>query len=362
MYQPALTRSTLHLHVSVSFSNASGGERLRTTFFAALLCVLLVSSIAGKVRAQAGGHKLYGDLKVDESKAGGIMPISFDVILYSLAGNVLGRQSVPNRGRYQFFNVSDGQYDVVIEVENREVARARVQVFSPFRTDFRQDIELEWHSNAGDTRSVPATVSVADSYVRSDANEKIFNKAQKATDEKKYDQAVTYFRQIIESDAKDFQAWTELGTVYLFQQNISEAENAYATAIEVRPGFFLGLMNLGRLRIMKKDFAGAIPILTRAVEIKPTSAEVNYYLGEAYLQIKKGSKAVPYLYEALKLDPVGKADAHLRLAALYNGAGLKDKAAAEYEAFLKKKPDYPDRKKLEQYIAANKGAADPKKP
>ena len=61
-----------------------------------------------------------------------------------------------------------------------------------------------------------------------------------------------------------------------------------------------------------------------------------------------------YFYEALKLDPVGKAEAHLRLAALYNGAGLKDKAAIEYVEFLKKKPDYPDKKKLEQYIAQNK--------
>ena len=48
------------------------------------------------------------------------------------------------------------------------------------------------------------------------------------------------------------------------------------------------------------------------------------------------------------------AQAHLRLAALYNAAGLKDKAAIEYEEFLKKKPDYPDRKKLEQYISQNK--------
>ena len=81
---------------------------------------------------------------------------------------------------------------------------------------------------------------------------------------------------------------------------------------------------------------------------------VAAHLGEAYLQMKKGSKAVGYLNEALKLDPIGMAEAHLRLAALYNGAGMKDKAAAEYELFLKKRPDFADRKKLEQYIAANK--------
>jgi Tfp pilus assembly protein PilF len=77
-------------------------------------------------------------------------------------------------------------------------------------------------------------------------------------------------------------------------------------------------------------------------------------LGEAYLQIKKGSVAVGYLNEAIRLDPQGKADVHLRLALLYNAAGMKDKAAIEYEEFLKKRPNYAERKKLEQYITENK--------
>ena len=47
------------------------------------------------------------------------------------------------------------------------------------------------------------------------------------------------------------------------------------------------------------------------------------------------------------------AEVHLRLALLYNRAGMKDKAAAEYKKFLKKKPDYPHRQKLEKYIAEN---------
>jgi tetratricopeptide (TPR) repeat protein len=102
---------------------------------------------------------------------------------------------------------------------------------------------------------------------------------------------------------------------------------------------------------VQKKFDAAIEPLTEAVKSLPASADANYLLGEAYLQIKKGSKAVPYLTEAAKL---GKTDAHLRLALLYNGAGMKDKAAVEYEQFLKKNPDYKDRKALEQYISENK--------
>ena len=319
--------------------------------------LLILMAPAPAIAAQAVGHKLYGDLKVDESKAGGVVPISFDVILYTLSGNVVGRQSVPNRGRYQFFNVTDGHYDVVVEVENREVARLRVQVSSPFKTDFRQDIELEWRAPSVSTRA--GTISAADFYKRFPANQKRFEKAQEATDKTKYSEAIALFKEIVANQPDDFQSWTELGTVYLIQNNLIEAENSYLKATELRADFFLALMNLGRLKLMKKDFEGAIAILSKAVEKKTDSADANFYLGEAYLQIKKGSKAVGYLNEAARL---GKAEAHLRLALLYNGAGLKEKAAAEYEAFLKKKPDYPDRKKLEEYISANKSVGDTRKP
>src|SRR6185437_8322009 len=153
---------------------------------------------------------------------------------------------------------------------------------------------------------------------------------------------------------KDYESWSELGTAYLMQKDFSESETAYLRATETNPAFFLAFLNLGKLRMALKKFEPAVEPLSQALKIKPESPEANYLLGETYLQIKKGSKAVVYLYEALRLDPIGKAEAHLRLATLYNAAGIKDKAAAEYEEFLKKKPGYPDRKKLEQYITQNK--------
>jgi tetratricopeptide (TPR) repeat protein len=158
----------------------------------------------------------------------------------------------------------------------------------------------------------------------------------------------------VETDPADFPAWQELGTLYFKQKNYAEADKAYMQAIAKHPNYGSALLSLGRLRIVQKNYDGAIEALLEAVKALPTSAEANYFLGEAYLQNKKGSLAVDYLNQAIKLDPVGMADAHLRLAALYNAAGLKDKAAAEYEEFLKKNPDYQDKKKLEDYITANK--------
>jgi hypothetical protein len=95
-------------------------------------------------QGQAGGHTLFGDLKVDETKVDGVVPLSFDVVLYTEGGVLLGRQTVVNNSRYRFLNLQDGRYDVVVEVEGSEVARVRVLVQAAYKTDFRQDIHLEW--------------------------------------------------------------------------------------------------------------------------------------------------------------------------------------------------------------------------
>ena len=299
-----------------------------------------------------GSYILFGDLLVDEGKKSDAKPLMYEVLLNNAGGTPAARQFVSSGGRYQFTNLAAGQYDLVVLLDHQEIARTRVEILAgPAQERVRQDLTLAWKGEAPPKAS---SISAADFYQRSESNEKLFVRAKEATDQKRYDDAIVTLRQLVTADPRDFQAWTELGTVYLFKQNYEESENAYLKSVTERPEFFLGQMNLGRLRVARKDFEKAIEPLSAAVNINPTSADANYYLGESYLQIKKGSKAVGYLNQAIKLDPVGRADAHLRLATLYNAVGLKDKAAIEYEEFLKKKPDYPDRKKLEEYISANK--------
>ena len=335
--------------------SADARVRARRLLLTALLALFAAPALCTATRAQRndalrdrGEHTLYGDIKVEGADASK-KPLSFEVLLYIINGTPVDRQTVTSNGRYRFLNLRDGEYDVVVLSENVEVARVRVRVQSVFKNDFRQDITL---SMLGDGRPARTqTVSAADFYKRTPANKSLFEKSQRAIDEKKYEQALALLGQLVAADPKDFQAWSELGTVHLMQNEVAEAEKVYRRAVGERPAFGLALLNLGRVLLAQKKFDEAVEPLTKAVEAQPDSADANLLLGEAYLQLKKGSKAVPYLNEAARL---GRADAHLRLATLYNAAGLKDRAAAEYEQYLTKKPDAPDRKKLEEYIKENK--------
>lgn len=326
-----------------------------------LLLVLLPISVLAQMpgpdrRSQlgigGGAYTLFGDLLVEENKTAGAKPLVFEVVLNNIGGTPAARQYVNGGGRYQFLNLAAGQYELLVLLDHEEIARDRVEILAgPAQERVRKDLNLAWKPGA---QPKPGSISAADFYKRSASNEKLFLNAKEATDQKRYDDSIIALQELVAADPHDFQAWTELGTVYLFKQKYDESEKAYLKSTVERPAFFLSQMNLGRLRVMRKNYEGAIEPLTAAVNIQANSADANHYLGEAYLQIKKGSKAVGYLNEAIKLDPVGKADLHLRLATLYNAVGMKDKAANEYEEFLKKKPDYPESRKLREYIDANK--------
>src|ERR1051325_11658062 len=325
-------------------------KRISLAILVVLFAVNLRVQCQNGIRT-GGSNIVYGDIKGHEGTTSAGKPMSLDVLLYTEAGELVFRQTVPSNGRYRFTNLTDGRFQIAVEVENSEVARFKIDLSSPLKHEIRQDIEFQLAENRPNAAAV---ISVADHYNRSDQAANAYRKATESAEKKSYDQAIVQFRGIVQNDPKDFPAWAELGRLYFIQKNFDEAEKAYRESLKLHPDYQLALISLGRLRIVEKNFDGAIEVLSQAVKLQPPSAQANFFLGEAYLQIKKGSIGVGYLNEAIKLDPVGMADAHLRLGALYNAVGMKDKAAAEYEEFLKQRPNDPEKEKLQAYITANK--------
>src|SRR5438034_7387399 len=146
-------------------------SRLSLSVVLAFMCLAL-----RPVCGQSSRHILYGDVRVDESKVSGTKPISFDVLLYAETGMVVARQTIPSNGRYRFNDVPSGRYDLVVEVETREIARVRVDLSSPLITDLQQDLSLEWKPT-GKPISGAKVISAADAYQRSPANEALFDRA-----------------------------------------------------------------------------------------------------------------------------------------------------------------------------------------
>jgi len=314
--------------------------------------MVLGAALFAQSAAAQGGRTLFGDVRVT-SENDTLIPKEVTIILRKVPDGELARQTVSSRGRYRFTNLALGEYELVIEADGKEIGRMspiymRDRDLSNSPYGFQYDLEFKWKAGAQPSGGV---ISAADVYERPTSTKTTFQKAEEAVAKKKFDQAVDLLKQVVETDKNDFQAWTALGSVYYAEEKFDDAATAYQKAIEVHPASPRAYLNLGRVRSSQKKFEDALEPLTKAVELQPTSGDANYMLGECYLQLKKGSKAIPYLNEAANN---GRPDAHLRLGWLYNAAGMKDKAAIEYEEYLKKNPSYPDKNKLKEYIATNK--------
>lgn len=328
---------------------------MQTRFSLALAGLVLSVSLSLSTRAQeqiqSDGvslgnvrHSLFGDVKVAgmEASAG---TTTLNVILYEAAGRQLGRVPIPPNGRFRFNDVPNGEFILTVEVENSEVYREQFIVYEGRSTDLRKDIELMWQATE------PAAGGTV--FARTVENRRQFEDAQKALAAGDLKRAVNLLQRVVDSDRGDYEAWTELGTAEFQREKYSESERAYQQALALKSDYLPALLNLGKLQFNRKQFEAAIVSLEQAVAVAPNNAEANHLLGESFLGVRKGSRAVGYLEAAIRLDPAGKAEIHLRLAQLYDAAGMKSRAANEYRAFLEKRPDSPRRKELERYIEAN---------
>ena len=78
---------------------------------------------------------------------------------------------------------------------------------------------------------------------------------------------------LMEAQAKNPQAWFDLGFAQSHQGKNKEASTSYQKAVNLAPDWFEANLNLGVTLNDSGEFATAVPILRHAVELKPTSAE-----------------------------------------------------------------------------------------
>lgn len=296
-----------------------------------------------------GAPVIYGQVAIRNIPKGEKRPTIF--VYLRNGGAQIDKYQANDKGYWYFLKTPVNGHTVAFEIDGNEVGQTFLAAGISNRV--RQDVEFDWNALKGATRSQTGTINARDRYDRPSATQPKFDSAMAAVREKKNDEAIRLFGEVVKEDPRDFTAWMMIGTVQYSDKKHDEARAAFAKAIELKPDHFLANLNYGRLEMSQKAFDRAVPLLVKAVEIDAGSADANHLLGEAYLQSKKGSLAVGYLNKAIELAPIEKAEIHLRLAALYKGAGLKDRASAEYKAFLSKVKDHPDKAKFEQYIKEN---------
>ena len=258
------------------------------------------------------------------------------------------RLSLNKSGKYCFKLSSSSTGSLVIEVDGIEMDRRMLTTAGGAQR--REDFEITLRRSG---TPPPGTINTKYQHPRNDKTVGLYKKLEEAEQNKNADDAIILLKQIVAADPADFAAWAKLGSRYLEKKSLADAEAAFRKAIESRQEYAPAWVYFAMLRMEQKQYGAAVEILKHAAELEPSNARAFQLLGESYLQTRQGTLGVQALNEALKLDPNGMAECHLQLAHLYELAGAKDLAVNEYIQFLEKRPEYPDKKKIEKLIKAN---------
>lgn len=181
-----------------------------------------------------------------------------------------------------------------------------------------------------------------------------------------YADAIRWLRRAVTMDAKNAEAWYDLGRAYMHQGDFVEAEadfdkvlaidpqhakaldnlglslegqnrteealEAYGRAIEAQSHAAhpseQPLLNLGTLLNAKNRSKDAVKPLERAVEIAPRSSRCHEELSRAYLGAQREGPAMEQMEQAVALDPKNPR-LHYQLGRLYRKAGMTEKAQGE---------------------------------
>jgi len=260
-----------------------------------------------------------------------------------------GRLTIDKAGSYCFRRSNSGGGTLIVEVDGVETARKTLSTLGQAQT--REDFEIYLAQKPA--MSPPGIISARFARPHNEKTAVLYQKTGEAEARKDLDGAIRFANEIVTIDPEDFVAWAKLGSLYAANGGVGEAETALKRSLFIRKDYTPAMLNLGLLKALQDQIPAAIQLFERAVASDPTSARAYRLLGEAYLQAKRGTDGLAALDEALAIDPQGMAECHLLKARLYDLAGAKTLASAEYKAFLAKVSDHPDKKNFQKYIKDN---------
>ncbi|MGH9678658.1 MAG: tetratricopeptide repeat protein [Candidatus Acidiferrales bacterium] len=121
--------------------------------------------------------------------------------------------------------------------------------------------------------------------------------------EKKYDEAIRTYQDVLKGDRKNAMVLNMVGIAYLNVGNFGQAKKYFQRSEKADKKFSSPVNNLGMVYYHQKNFRRAIREYKKAVAIDPELAGAHANLGFAYYNSNHLAEAATEFQKAIELDP-----------------------------------------------------------
>lgn len=295
--------------------------------------------------------------------AGKRQPISqINVELLDEFGRLIGHISTDSSGRYNFFRLVPGKYQVRViasrygydeQVQDVEIVNFSRQS-SPGIPSFggSENVQLNFYLNArkNTTTDNKAPGLIFAQEVPEEA-QKHYKQAIADLSQQKNDDGQRELERAVEIFPTFYYALEQLGQEYVKQGQFEKAEIVLKQAVEINPKGYQAWYLLGYTYYSSKKLTAALEAINKSIELNAASVEARFLLGVLFRQNNQFKDAEIQLKKAKEIAKVPVPDIHWQLALLYN-FNLKqyNLAADELELYLKAKSDTKDKVAIKKLI------------
>ena len=284
------------------------------------LCQRTDSYIQGQVRVTTGG-----------SLPSGI------VVKLEIAENVVAaQQMVGETGGFEFHDLKETHYQIIVTAEGYEPATAQVDMgyyASRFPTIYLTPL--------GAKKTPPPPSANTTDLAAPKKARKEYELGHDALQAKDLAGARKHFETAIETDPCYARALTELGVALALQGDFPSAESSFQKSIHCDGEFLEAYLQMGILLDMEKKYSEGESILQQALRVAPSDWQPYYRLAAVHQHSGKYKEATDEYLKAESLSGAVPVEVHLRLADAYLQQKEYDQAYTEMQTYLKIAPDGP---------------------
>ena len=143
------------------------------------------------------------------------------------------------------------------------------------------------------------------------------------------DEAEQLYKQAIATRPNYWATYNWLGLFYMKHARYDDASSMFSHVVSLAPDSFTGYYNLGDIKILQGHYADAIPLFERSLSIRPTANALSD-LATAYFQMRRYADSAAKFEEAVKLDGKNYEIWGNLADAYYWAPGRRPEAAAAY--------------------------------
>ena len=260
------------------------------------------------------------------------------------------------------FRVGNGKtYRLIVSGMGIETTATPYFEINPLEVAHTETVHVkpENQKPAGESTPGSPTISVSEMSIPKKASAEM-NKGLEAYSKGNMEKAAAYFEKAIVEYSRYARAYDMLGVIAIKGSNRVKARELFSKSIQADAAFLPAYVDLARMDLQDQDYAQSESLLAKAIALNPSMPDAVALLATTEFANKEYDKALVDVERTHALRNHEQfAEVHIMAGKVLRMQNHPEAAIAQFQLFLKEKPDSPQGESVREALASIQAGQQP---